>query len=205
MMTKKEYIQELLDRYMAAETTKEEENVLSDYFCSHQEIPAEWQNFSVMFRGLRQAKTRTVAFHKRTVLKWSAIAAVAAGILLLVVFRFSQEPVEELPMVAETIEQSLTQPATQPAVEEKLEETLAEKQPTRLPVKKCSKAIRKPEAPAEPMLAEADSQLTETEQEPAYLLTEEPDPFLLAAAEAQDIRSRGEHLYQEVAQMINNH
>ena len=109
-MTNKEYIQKLLDSYLVAETTKEEEKLLSDYFCSHQDIPTEWQNFSIMFRGLRQAKTRTIVFHKRTFLKWSAIAAVAACILLLLVFRFSQEPVEEKPLVAETIEQSIPKP-----------------------------------------------------------------------------------------------
>ena len=104
-MTNKEYIQKLLDSYMVAETTKEEERLLSDYFCSHQDIPAEWQKFSVMFRGLRQAKTRTIAFHKRTFLKWSAVTAVAASILLLLAFHFTQKPAEEQPLVAEVVEQ----------------------------------------------------------------------------------------------------
>ena len=119
-MTNKEYIQKLLDSYLVAGTTKEEEKLLSDYFCSHQDIPAEWQNFSVMFRGLRQAKTKSIAFHKRTLLKWSAVTAVAASILLLLVFRFGQEPEEEQPVVAEVIEPKMVEQNTpQPIVEEK--------------------------------------------------------------------------------------
>ena len=151
MMTNKEYIQKLLDSYMVAETTKEEEELLSDYFCSHQDIPAEWQNFSVMFRGLRQAKTRIVAFHKRTFLKWSVVTAVAASVILLLVFRFSQEPVEEQPVEANTVEQSIPQPVPQPIVEKKGEEVLAEVQPMTKPVSKSRsvpKAVEQKDTPA---------------------------------------------------------
>ena len=67
------------------------------------------------------------------------------------------------------------------------------------PKKKNQKAVK----PQEPMITEAEPLPEEPETEQEYLPTEE-DPFLLAAAFSQDIRSRGEHLYQEVAQMINN-
>lgn len=75
-MMEKEYIQKLLDSYMAAETTKEEEQLLSDYFSTHRDIPAEWRNISVMFRSIRQYRQKPDASHKRTILKWSAAAAV---------------------------------------------------------------------------------------------------------------------------------
>ena len=67
------------------------------------------------------------------------------------------------------------------------------------PTKKSSKAVKV----EEPLLAETEPMPEEAETTQEYLPTE-PDPFLLAAAFSQDIRSRGEHLYQEVAQMINN-
>ncbi len=74
----KEYIQKLLDSYMAAETTQEEEDLLADYFCTHREVPAEWRSFSVLFRGLQQDKPKSRALHKTVALKWSAAAAVVA-------------------------------------------------------------------------------------------------------------------------------
>ena len=75
-MMEKEYIQKLLDSYMAAETTKEEEKLLSDYFSTHRDIPAEWRNYSVMFRSIRLYRQKPDASHKRAILKWSAAAAV---------------------------------------------------------------------------------------------------------------------------------
>lgn len=88
MNMEKQYIQQLLDRYMAAETTQEEEALLADYFCTHLDVPAEWRTFSILFRGLRQGKAQEAPRRKPTLLRWSAAAAVAvvamgAGLLFL--------------------------------------------------------------------------------------------------------------------------
>jgi len=80
MNIEKEYIQKLLDSYLAAETTREEEDLLADYFCTHREVPAEWRSFSVLFRGLQQGKPKSVSLHKSYVLKWSVAAVVAVFI-----------------------------------------------------------------------------------------------------------------------------
>lgn len=77
-MTEKEHIQQLLDSYLAAETTREEEQLLSDYFCTHQDIPAEWRAFSVMFRGIRHHEQEPVGSHHSHLLKWVAAAALMA-------------------------------------------------------------------------------------------------------------------------------
>ena len=78
MNIEKGYIQKLLDSYLAAQTTREEEDLLAEYFCTHRGVPAEWQNFSILFRGLRQDRPKSVSLHKSYVLKWSAAAAVIA-------------------------------------------------------------------------------------------------------------------------------
>ena len=39
MNIEKGYIQKLLDSYLAAETTREEEDLLADYFCTHRDVP----------------------------------------------------------------------------------------------------------------------------------------------------------------------
>ena len=82
-MTDKEHIQKLLDSYLAAETTREEEQLLSNYFCTHQDIPAEWHSYSVLFRGLRHAEPNLNAYHKNRRLRW--IAAAAAIVVVLVI------------------------------------------------------------------------------------------------------------------------
>ena len=105
-MMEKEYIQKLLDRYMAAETTKEEEQLLSDYFSTHRDIPSEWRNFSVMFRSIRQYRQKPDASHKRTTLKWSAAAAVIAFIfgtgLLFMRREETDKPSDAIAQIAES-------------------------------------------------------------------------------------------------------
>ncbi|MBQ6064356.1 MAG: hypothetical protein IJK87_12140 [Prevotella sp.] len=96
-MMEKEYIQKLLDSYMAAETNREEEKLLSNYFCSHPDIPLEWRNFSIMFRGLKQVEPKTITFHKRAILKWSATAAVVALIFGTGLFFLYREEIKEEP------------------------------------------------------------------------------------------------------------
>ena len=100
-MMEKEYIQKLLASYMAAETTKEEEQLLSDYFSTHRDIPAEWRNISVLFRSIRQYKQKPDASHKRAILKWSAAAAVITIIFGTgVFFMHKEESVEPNKSVA---------------------------------------------------------------------------------------------------------
>ena len=104
-----EYIQKLLDSYMAAETTKEEEQLLSDYFGSHRDIPVEWRNFSVMFRSIKQYRQKPDAFHRRTILKWSAAAAVITIIFGIGTFFMQRKDIVIEPsksMVVEVVRQT---------------------------------------------------------------------------------------------------
>ena len=41
MMTDKQ-INDLLDRFMAGETSEQEERLLADYFCKRTDVPDEW-------------------------------------------------------------------------------------------------------------------------------------------------------------------
>ena len=126
MNMEKEYIQKLLDSYMAAETTQDEEALLADYFCTHRDIPAEWRNFSILFRGLRQGKPKSVAhkpklvpLHKSMMLRWSAAAAVVVmvmgtGMLFMNKEESSIEPTKPITVaVSPTPETITTQPEPQ--------------------------------------------------------------------------------------------
>lgn len=145
---------------------------------------------------------------KKPIRRWlfPVIATIAASMLLLLVLRFSQEPVEEQPVMAETMDQeAIKQLVPQPIVEEKQKETQAEVQSTPKPVKKRKKTIRKQCAPAELVQTGTEALLAEA----ADVFIEEPaptnnltDPFLEAAELARDIRSHGERLDRETAQMM---
>ena len=134
---------------------------------------------------------------KRSVLWPYAVSAIAAGIVLLLVFHFSQEPKKQEPVVAEVVEQ-------QPAPEASKVSDYCENSEPSEPVKpkKTYKARKTTEAPqlaqAEPATEEA-----EMEPEPEYHPTEEPDPYLLAAEIEQEIRSRGDRLRHEIIQIPN--
>ena len=47
------HIKELLDKFMSAQTTEEEEQELSDYFANNKDIPAEWKAYSVLFGSFK--------------------------------------------------------------------------------------------------------------------------------------------------------
>lgn len=81
-MKEREHIQQLLDRYMKAETTEAEERTLAEYFSSHDVIPKEWMAYQVMFCGARQ-QVAGKPTNTRRVPWWVGIAAAIAATLLI--------------------------------------------------------------------------------------------------------------------------
>ena len=148
-------------------------------------------------------------------LRWMTAAAVLVAVLAL--FTWKSQTSKTQPQNAETTAQLAPQEDTLKVIEKdnvvksptthvmiandtrEVEQQHTRRLETSQPKKKNRKAVKA----QEPILAEAEPLPEEPETEQEYLPTE-PDPFLLAAAEAQDIRARGERLYQEVVQMINN-
>ena len=124
-MMEKEYIQKLLDSYMAAETTKEEEQLLSEYFSTHRDIPAEWREFSILFRGIRQYEQKPYVSYRRIIIKWSAAAAMIAFVFGI---GLSLQHQEETCKPSHVIAQTKDVP-TPVAIEPHLE-TIAEVTPT---------------------------------------------------------------------------
>ncbi len=142
-MMEREYIQKLLDNYMAAETTREEEQFLSDYFRTHRNIPAEWRVFSILFRGISQYKQKPDASYMRPMQKWVAAAAIIAFVFGAGLLLTKQE---ETNKPSEAIVQ--TKDVTASAVTEFKQETIAEEPPVMAEVKhlrspKLSRPARK--------------------------------------------------------------
>ena len=142
---------------------------------------------------------------KRRVIWPYAASAVASCIVLLLVFHYNNKVVPELQSVVAEVEEQPAPEAPKASDYSEYSENSesSEKSEPSEPIKpKRTYKVRK--AIEEPQLAEAELIQEEAEAEQDYL-PKEPNPYLLAAAETQDIRSRGERLYQEVAQLINNH
>jgi hypothetical protein len=114
MMTDKQ-INDLLDRFMAGETSEQEERLLTDYFCTRTDIPEAWAAYAVMFRGFRQPAAHEVPirhYHHRW---W--MAAAAAILVLLGFWWYMPERESQSETVAKT-ETPAPKPTVQPAVEE---------------------------------------------------------------------------------------
>lgn len=240
----KQEIAQLLSKFMAGETSLAEEQELAQYFRTH-EVGEEWMEFKEMFtlfdngevdieletetsEHLNTGDSGKVKMLPKTVrekpkivaLKW--LAAVAACALLLLVFHFGQDQVEEKPIVAEVpevVKRSTPKADSLSIVEEKKDKQLAEVQPASQPVKKQCKAVKRRSTQEKPLLAVAEPKQESAEPkqdgtEPAnhpdgqdttpVFSSPVQDPFLLAAAQAQDIRSRGERLHQEISMLMNN-
>lgn len=234
----KQGIAQLLGKFMAGETSLAEEQVLAQYFRTH-EVDEEWTEYKEMFAlfdngevdieleaktseqlnngdsGKTRILPKTVREKPKIVaLKW--LSVVAACVLVLLTFHFSQNQTEEKPAVAKVVEHSTPQTVSSPIspsiVEEKMDEQLVEVQPASQPVKRQRRAVKSRTAQEKPMLAEIEPKQENTEPinhpdgpdtTPAFSSSME-DPFLLATAQAQNIRSRGERLHQEISMLMNN-
>ena len=178
MMTDKQ-INDLLDRFMAGETSEQEERLLTDYFCEQTDIPEEWAAHAVMFRGFRQTADEKIckvskynpgttgghcevpssSFQHRW---W--MAAAAAILLLLGLWWYMPESESQPEMVATT-----EVPAPKPTVQQAKEETtqqMAVVAEAPKPVRKVRKAKKHSTMETKPV----ETPLTEVSDPAADLL-----------------------------------
>ena len=95
----KEYINELLNKYMEGTSTLEEEDILSQYL-AQEHIPAEWEPYRLLFAEIESM--RPAARPKRHWLRWTAIAAVIAGVIYMAI----PSPQTELPQTKALVAQA---------------------------------------------------------------------------------------------------
>lgn len=94
-MEEKKYIQSLLDKFLEGNTTETEERLLSDYFSSDNDIPAEWQEYVIFFRGFKNYKPVTQSkSHKRIWLSAAASIAILIGIGITLYPKLDSETIE---------------------------------------------------------------------------------------------------------------
>lgn len=98
MKQTREYIKELLDKFLEGQTTEAEEQILSKYFCEANDISPAWQKYKQLFMSF---KTDAYDFSKEEIdallvpnqLKkssviplWTLVSAVSAAVVLLLVW-----------------------------------------------------------------------------------------------------------------------
>lgn len=149
----KEYIQELLTRYMDGTSTLDEEDILSSYF-KGDNIPEEWTCYQQLFLEIeamqpsneQPAINQPGAEHKpisrRRWIVWSlAAAAVIAGVVYLAVPTHQSAFVTAAPLTTQadtiTVQSEMVQPQTETVHTDTLLAPKAATQPT--PAKKRSK------------------------------------------------------------------
>ena len=171
-------------------------------------MPADL-NERLMQRLRETEQARPKAKQKRLWL-YTAIA-VAASIVLLIVFNFGKQQTSQEPLVAQTVEQPTAPVPESVEGESAIEEpsnTVSEPvkapapQPSHKPAKKRQETVMKlveliPTPEVEPALT------AEAEPTPEAANTEE-DPLVAMAAQLEDIRSRGQRLQQEITAIMNN-
>ena len=172
-------------------------------------MPADL-NERLMQRLRETEQARPKAKQKRLWL-YTAIA-VAASIVLLIVFNFGKGQTSQEPLVAQTVEQP-TAPVSEPvegesvieepsnAVSEPVEAPAP--QSSHKPAKKHQETVMKlveliPTPEVEPALT------AEAEPTPEASANTEEDPLVAMAAQLEDIRSRGQRLQQEITAIMNN-
>lgn len=202
----KQDIAQLLSKFMAGTTCLSEEQALVQYFRTH-EVGEDWKEYQEMFSlfdsGEVEVHPQPLSSGNeqiRVPLRWGVVRggllAVAASLLLLLVFHYSREVEDEKPVTARVEEQSAPQPAAPLSAEERQEELLAEVPSTPQPTKKHRKTAGKQSAAVEPVPAEAEpaEESLPVEVMEAYAMTVEPthDAYADIEAEMRDIRSRGE-------------
>jgi hypothetical protein len=194
----KQEIADLLNKFMAGETSLDEENILAQYFRTH-EVSDEWKEYKEMFalfddgavdieqEGKPVAKPKIIPF------RW-IMTGIAASVILLIgisLLMKDSEPVKQEPVVAEVVEQptpeapNASECSDVPEASDKPEPARSTNSSRTYKARKVSKPIE------EPLLAEV-----ETDEDMK-------DPFLAIAEQMQDIRLRGEQVRHEVAQLID--
>lgn len=167
-MMEREYIQKLLDSYMATETTKEEEQLLSDYFSTHRDIPTEWRDFSILFRGIRQYEQKPHTSYRRAIMKWSAAAAVIA---ILFGTGLSLQHQEETSEPSEAIAHAKGEESSVIIAESQMPTSAPMRKPARasVPVKTNPSKVSAPNVIAQPVTSQPSSG-TITEQQEAVCI-----------------------------------
>ncbi len=161
----KEYIGQLLERYMEGISTLEEEDILHQFF-TRSDVPAEWEDYRQLFVEIDSM--RPAEKSRRRWWPWSIAAAVVAA---LVMFGVTQSPQKNRPEPDVTAQVEEKDSVTIPkAVEARPDSTPQPKHQQQAP-SSTKRRLRKPQPTmtdydkAYALMAEASKEQQQAEQE----------------------------------------
>ena len=165
----KEYISRLLDKFMDGTSTLEEEDILNKYF-SQDCIPAEWEQYRLLFAELEAMKP--TAKPRRIWLRWS-IAAAIAGMVFATFLFLNNKPIEPLMADNNTVQKDSVK--TEVYNDKSQPDTTAHQKQQLVPEKPVKRRMRKTEPTihdydkAYTLMAEAEQTKAIIEQAKAQL------------------------------------
>ena len=166
----KEHIGRLLDKFMEGTSTLEEEDILSQYFAQGQ-IPAEWEEYRLLFAEFETMKSQSSAKPRRRWIGWGvAAAAVVAGVLYLAIPSHHEGQVEDQPLMVQT-DTTTTTPQAKPDTTSLQKEEVLPEQTKKLRLRKPQPTMTDYDkayalmAQAENERMEAERQLEQAQQE----------------------------------------
>ena len=161
----KQYIEQLLDKFMAGSSTLEEEDILSQYFAQNR-IPTEWEQYRLLFAELEAMKP--TAKPRRTWLRWG-IAAALTGVVFAAILFLNGKPTE--PMMADNKTVQTDSVKTEMYNEKSLPDTTALQRQQFVPQKSVKRRKRKMEPTihdydkAYALMAQAEQERMEAERQ----------------------------------------
>lgn len=165
-------------------------------------------------RLMQRIDTSAPAPKSRRLWIYAALAA-AASIALLIVFNLGQEQTQQEPVVAQTAEQPTV------SVSELVEGEPAEASELIAEKAKPAKKQRKVTMKLVELIPTSEAESANTKELPATVIDkikvydkpsnpstltgiDDTDPLIVMAAQIEEIRSRGQQLHIEIAELINN-
>ena len=161
----KEYIGQLLERYMEGTSTLEEEDIIADYLKGN-DVPEEWLSYQQMFQEIDDMRPKQ---HSKRRIGWSIAAAIAIALVAYVSILLQQTAQQPAaPLIAKTDSTSMKQET----VIEKAKPDTVQEQPWQVqPAKPLKRSRRKPQPTinddlkASILMAEAERKQREAEQQ----------------------------------------
>lgn len=168
----KEYIGQLLERYMDGTSTLDEEDIIADYL-KGDDVPQEWEVYRELFQEIEDMQpAKTTRRNKRWVV-WSIAAAIAIAFVAYISVQLQERQQQSVtPLLVKTDTISVKR---ETEMEKPKPDTMQQNRQQVQPVKTKKRSLRKPEptidddAKAYALMAEVERQQLEEERQIAEI------------------------------------